>query len=170
MAAEKTGTRKTLSTTGLPKMRFKHKLILILVSFFMMALMRTGFVFLVIGMLPAIVAYYMDVSKHRYTFKSIFAANLSGMLPYITQIISHHASSSMLQEIMGSSATWIVIYGSACLGWLLVFICPMISQIMVAGVHQAQLARYEWLQKKLESEWGQEVTQFSGDRGREENA
>lgn len=150
-------------------MKFKHKLMLILFSLVMMGVLRTGFVFFVIGMLPCIVAYYMDVTKQRYTFKSILAANLSGMMPFIAKIISVGPSSTLLQEIMGSSTNWVIIYGSALVGWMLVKVCPMAAQAMVAGVHQTQLMRYEWLQKKLEGEWGPEVTQFSGENAHHED-
>jgi hypothetical protein len=145
------------------KMPFKYKLLLIIISLILMGVMRTGFVFFVIGMLPCIVAYYTDISKYRYTFKSIFAANLSGMMPYITKILAEGPSSTNLQEIMGNTSNWLIIYGSAFLGWLLVKVCPMITQMMVAALHQTHLLRYEWLQKKLENEWGDEVKQFSGD-------
>lgn len=152
-------TKKPAS--GLRKMRFKHKLLLIIFSLLMMVLLRTGFVFFVIGMLPCIVAYYMDVTRHRYIFQSIFAANLSGMLPYLTKIAHHGPSSMMLQEIMGSSTTWVVVYGAALVGWLLVKVCPTLAQVMVASAHRAQHMRYGWMQKKLENEWGDEVRQFS---------
>lgn len=158
--AKKENTSKK-GGAGKVKMRFKHKFMLISFNLLMMALLRTGYVFFIIGMLPCIVAYYMDISKHRYTFKSVFAANLSGMMPYITKIIAHGPSSSGLQEIMGNGFNWFVIYGSAMLGWLLIKVCPMVAQAMVGGIHQTQIMRYQWLQKKLESEWGQEVTQFS---------
>jgi hypothetical protein len=160
---------KAPAAGGRPKMRFKNKLMLILFSLLMMGLLRTGFVFFVIGMLPCIVAYYMDVTKHRYTFKSVFAANLSGMMPFITKIIYTGPSSSLLQEIMGDSTTWVIVYGAAFIGWLLVKVCPMMAQVMVSSAQQAQHMRYEWLQKKLESEWGDEVKQFSVVRWHEEH-
>jgi hypothetical protein len=143
------------------KMSMKHKLLLITFSLLMMGLLRTGFVFFVIGMLPCIVAYYMDISKHRYTFQTIFAANLAGMMPFITKIIFTGPSSTLLQTIMGDSTTWVIIYGAAFIGWLLIKVCPMIAQVMVQGLHQTQIMRYDWLQKKLESEWGEEVKQMS---------
>lgn len=147
---------------GRPAMSGKNKALLIIFSLVMMALLRTGFVFFVIGMLPCIVAHLMDVSKQRYTFKSIFAANLSGMMPYITRMMERGPSSTTLEAIMGNSFTWIVIYGSALMGWLLVRFCPMLAQVMVKGMHQTQIMRYEWVQKKLENEWGDEVRQFDG--------
>lgn len=154
---------KAAASGGKAKMRFKHKLLLIIFSLAMMVLLRTGFVFFVIGMLPCIVAYYMDVSKHHYTFKTVFAANLSGMMPFITKIIAAGPSSAQLQAIMGDITSWVMIYGAALIGWLLILVCPMVAQALVAGLHQTQFARYDWLQKKLESEWGAEVRQFSGD-------
>ena len=158
-------TRK--KTVNRQKMRFKHKFLLISFSLLMMGLMRTGFVFFVIGMLPCIVAYYMDISKNRYTFKSIFAANLAGMMPYITKILVAGHSSTQLEEIMGSGFNWVIIYGSAMMGWLLILVCPMIAQIMVVGVNQTQFLHYEGLRKKLESEWGDEVKQFSNNPSRD---
>jgi hypothetical protein len=145
------------------KMRLKHKIMLIIFSLTLMVFLRTGFVFFVIGMLPCIVAYYMDVSKHRYTFQSVFAANLAGITPFISKLIFHGPSSTMLQDMMGNFSTWLITYGAAFIGWLLVKVCPMIAQAMVHGMHQTQILHYDWLQKKLESEWGEEVKQFSGD-------
>lgn len=158
----KTDKRRLLSTSGLPKMRFKHKFMLMLFSLLLIVVIRQGFVFFVIGMLPTIVAYYMDVSKQRYTFRSVMAANLSGMLPYLALIIRDGHAMSLV--IMGQSGTWFTVYGAALIGWLLVLVCPMLAQSMVLKVHQAQLARYSQLQKKLEGEWGPEVTQFSGEQ------
>ncbi|MES2983823.1 MAG: hypothetical protein V4735_01385 [Pseudomonadota bacterium] len=152
------------TTLTMRKMRRKHKLLLILFSLLMMGLLKTGFVFFVIGMMPCVVAYYMDVSKHRYMFKSVFNANLAGMMPSIVKMIHAGPSSVLLQEIMGNSTNWFIIYGAAFMGWLLVKVCPMVAQVMVMGLHQSQVARYEGLQRKIETEWGPEVTQFSGDK------
>ena len=148
---------------GRRKMSFKAKLILLVFSLMMMALLRTGFVFFIIGMLPCIVAYFMDVTKHRYTFQSVFAANLSGMMPFITKLIFAGPSSAAIDAMMGSFSTWLIVYGAAFIGWLLVKVCPMAAQVMVLGMHQTQIKHYDWLQKKLEGEWGDEVKQFSGD-------
>ena len=162
-SAETAAANAQKKTTSRPKMRFKHKFLLIASSLLMMGLMRTGFVFFVIGMLPCIVAYYMDISKQRYTFKTIFAANLSGMMPFITKILAAGPSSTMLAEIMGSGFNWVIIYGSALVGWMLILFCPLIAQIMVVGVNQTYFMRYDSLRKKLETEWGEEVKQFSYD-------
>ncbi len=116
------------------KMRFKYKLLLIVSSLAMMGLLRTGFMFVIIAMLPSIVAYYFDVTKQRYLFRSIFASNLSGLLPFIGQLLQHGPSSNgVLQKVMGSSFTWFMVYGAAMMGWLLVKVCPLIAQMMISA-------------------------------------
>lgn len=164
MAKKDKTAAATSTASGFPKMRFKYKLMLIILSLTMMVVLHTGFVFFVIAMLPATVAYYVDRSKHRYTFKTIFAANLSGTLPYVTKLIEQGPSSANLLEVMGNIETWGIIYGASMVGWMLVQICPMLATSMVTGMHQAQITHCETLQKKLESEWGPEVTQFSGNK------
>lgn len=154
---------KIATTVKRKKMRFKHKLLLIIISLVLMGVLRQGFLFIIIGLLPSIVAYYMDVSSGRYSFKTIFACNLSGMLHYIGIMLHEGPSSIVLQSVMGNAQNWVIIYGSALLGWLLVEICPMIAQVMIVGFNQTQIGRIERLQKKIEGEWGPEVTQLSNE-------
>jgi hypothetical protein len=143
------------------KMRTKHKLLLIVLSLALMVLLRTGFMFIIIAILPSIVAYYVDVTAERYTFKTIMAANLCGVMPFLEKMLIAGPSNAVLQSIMGSALNWVIIYGAALMGWLLVQICPTLSQVMVVGFHNSQAARIQHLQKKILSEWGNEVTEFS---------
>jgi 1,4-dihydroxy-2-naphthoate octaprenyltransferase len=71
---------KKASSNQRNKMKLKHRILLILISLVLMGVLRTGFMFILIGLLPSVVAYYMDVSAERYSFKTIFACNLSAFL------------------------------------------------------------------------------------------
>jgi hypothetical protein len=53
-----------------------------------------------------------------------------------------------------------LIYGSAMMGWLMVQIGPMIAYAMISGFHRTQVMRLNFNQKRIENEWGPEVTQF----------
>lgn len=147
---------------GRAPMSFKYKLLLILTSLVLMGVLRTGFMFVIIGLLPSVVAYYMDVAQGRYTFKTVFACNLSGLLPYLGKMLEHGPSrNAVLQQIMGDLNNWIIIYGAALLGMLLLKICPMIAQFMVLGFAHTNASRIKTMQRNIEAEWGTEVTQFS---------
>lgn len=142
------------------KMRKKHKIFLILFCLITMALLRTGFVFIIIAMLPSIVAYYFDQSSNRYTFRSIFYCNTAGVLPYFAQMAKFGPSSANLQGIMNHPLTWCVVFGAAAVGYMLTNITPLIAQMLIGSVHQTQVRGLERAQKKIEKEWGNEITKF----------
>lgn len=146
---------------GRPKMSGKGKLLLILFMLLSMGVLRTGFMFFLIGMLPSIIAYYMDVTRGRYHYKTILACNLTGILPYLAKLLAHGPSHSAIQQIMGSLDSWLSVYGAALMGLLLLKICPLVAQSVVASIAQTQIAAIERAQRKIENEWGPEVTQFS---------
>ena len=142
-------------------LKLKHKILLVVISLVLMGLLRTGFMFLIIGLLPSIVSYYIDISADRYMFKTILACNLCGMLPFIEKMLHHGPSNAVLQEVMGDFTNWFIIFGSALLGWLIVEVCPLIAQKLIVGFNQTQITRIERLQKKIEREWGSEVKELS---------
>lgn len=145
------------------RMSSRTRLILIITGLLMAGVLRTGFVFLIIALLPSIVAYFTDVTSERYNFKSIFFCNLAGVLPHLTRMIGSGTSNAVMQQIMGSAQNWLVIYSAALVGWLLVEICPVASQIFMQWLHQSQISRLRRLQHKIESEWGPEIRKVSDD-------
>lgn len=149
------------NAVGRTPMRFKNKLLLIIISLLAMGVLRTGFLLVVVGLLPSIIAYYVDVSADRYTFKTIFTCNLTGILPYLEQMLRHGPTSTILQSIMSSSQTWVIVGGASLMGWLLVKLCPVIAQFTISGLTQTQISHIEYIQRDIEKEWGAEVTQFS---------
>lgn len=146
------------------KMRKKYKIMLIIFSLFAMAFLRTGFVFIIVGMLPSIVAYYVDQSENRYTFKSIFYCNCAGILPYLAQLIEYGPRSSNIQGVMDHPVTWMVVFGAAMGGFLLTTLTPVIAQVLVNSLHQTQVRGLQRAQKKIEKEWGSEISRFGLDK------
>ncbi len=160
MASEPKATKDTAASAR-PRMRQRNKILLILFSLIMMGVLRTGFMLILIGLLPAIVTYYTDTTRKHYMFKSVFACNLAGMMPFIGQLLHNGPRSSIMQDIMGDGSNWMIIYGSAFIGWLMVKTAPMIALTLINGFHGTQIARLKSNQRRIENEWGKEVTQFS---------
>lgn len=158
----KTDKKEAAESTAKPrrKMGFKYKLLLIVSTLLIMAFLRIGFVFYLVGMLPSIIAYYLDQSQHRYSFKTIFCCNLSGMLPFLARMFYYGPTSTTLQETTGNFYTWMIVFGAAGIGIMINAIGPMIARSMICKLHESQVARLQRSQKKIESEWGREVTQF----------
>jgi hypothetical protein len=142
------------------KMGFMRKLMLIVFSLVAMAVLRSGFIFFLIGMLPSVVIYYLDQSEQRYAFRTILYCNLAGMLPYVGKMLRYGPTSGVLNDIMGTASTWLIVYGSALMGGILISLTPMIAGVMIGRLHQTQINRLVRNQKRIEQEWGKEVTQF----------
>ncbi len=155
------------SANARPRMSKRNRILLIIASLAMMAMFRTGFIFVIIAMMPSIVTYYIDASRKRYVFKTIFACNLSGVMPFIGKILFYGPSSSVMQTIMGDAGNWLLVYGSALIGLLMVRVMPMIAHTLIGGFHTTQIARLSKNQKRIENEWGDEVTQFSKEQEEE---
>ncbi|MBN8542878.1 MAG: hypothetical protein J0M34_01280 [Alphaproteobacteria bacterium] len=134
---------------------------LIILSIFLIAFMRTGFVFFILSILPSIVAYYLDRSAQRYTFHTVFACNLAGTLPFVGQIIKNGAAQAEIQIVMGDTLNWLIIYAAAGFGWLLVYAAPAFAQGFINVLHENQIARLQRMQDRIISEWGKEVDNFN---------
>lgn len=161
MTDNSTATAQPSKLAPRRRMGKRAKILLIILSLIMMGVFRTGFLFIIIALMPSIIMYYVDASRRRHTFKTIFACNLSGVVPSVGKMISFGPSSQIMQEIMGDAQNWFIIYGSALIGWMMVRTAPMIAHTLITGFHQTQVMRLGRNQRNIENEWGKEVTQFS---------
>ena len=122
-----------------------------------MFLLKTTTIFVIMGMLPAIVAYYADVSKNMLYFRSLAACNLAGIMPFAADMIARGNTSSGFISIATDPITWLTIFGSAGVGALLVSACPMIARIFLDITQQGRIAGIEMKQRRIVEEWGIEV-------------
>ncbi len=127
---------------------------LIISSIALVILLKTTFIFLILGMLPTIVAYYVDVSKSRNTFHTVFACNLSGVLPFVVDLFAHDNNTQSMQMFMGDLRVFFIMYLSAGFGYVLVNTSPHLAAFIINLFNQRHIARLNASQKKLLEEWG----------------
>jgi hypothetical protein len=149
---------KDTANAGKQKKRAKRATLwLIIVSVFLVAFLRTGFIFFILAMMPAIVASFLDRTHSRSKFHTVFACNLAGTLPFLGNIIKNHGANAEIQDVMGDPFNWLIIYAAAAFGWLLVYAAPAFATGFINMLHQGQIARLERMQRKIVAEWGHEV-------------
>lgn len=127
------------------------------ISIVLIFLIKHSFIFLIAGMLPAIVAHLIDRTDIMYKFKVVAAMNFAGVAPHLSQLQSQNHSADAVRSIMADPMVWMVMYGSAALGWALVFLAPMITRATIEFFSDNKVARLELEQHKLEEEWGPEI-------------
>lgn len=119
---------------------------------------KVGFVFFVISLLPSIVAYYLDVGRSRTTFHTVFACNMSGLLPFIAKLTNNPSTGGgYVTELMSDPLNWLQIYAAAGFGWLLVFATPLFAQFIISMFNTGQIARFQSMQDRIIKDWGPEV-------------
>lgn len=144
-----------------PKRRHgKAIFVLIIVSIIMIAVFRLGYIFFLMAMLPSVVAFYIDITPARSTFHTVFACNLSGVLPYLGRMMTS-TSDNAISLIMTDTMNWLIVYTAAGVGWLLVFAGPMAAQFFIQSMHQRHVSRLQSMQERILAEWGQEVEEAS---------
>jgi hypothetical protein len=142
--------------------------LLITFSLGMIAIFKTGFIFFIIAILPSIVAFYFDRSRGRLAYQSVLACNLSGILPFMAQILKEPNSGSYVVELMSTASNWLIIYASAGFGWVLVYASPLFAQAIITMFYRGQIARFEAQQQRIERDWGPEVAHFFNANKQEE--
>ncbi|MGB1546969.1 MAG: hypothetical protein ACPHIA_00345 [Alphaproteobacteria bacterium] len=116
-------------------------------------------VILIIGMLPAWVALIVDRNPSKAAGKSVMSLNLVGITPYLIDlwVVGQAGQMDKAYTILTDPFTWLVMYGSAAVGWIIYLGMPHIIAIFIemrVGHRKAQLAK---LRKEIIEEWGEEI-------------
>lgn len=119
--------------------------------------MQHAFVFLLAGMLPSIVAGLVDTSRGRHIFASVGAMNFAGVFPPLFDILMQPNVANATVEKISDPAVWFIMYLAAAMGWVLIWLCPLVCQFILHTVYKGQIIRLEMQQKRLIDEWGPEV-------------
>lgn len=124
-------------------------------------LFNIGFLFLLLGFLPTITAYIVDEKPEKDLYKTVRAANLTGMLPTLMMLTDSTYAAAVIQISMSKVDTWLLIYGSAACGWVLASICKWFSFISILATGEARILLLEQAQKDLIEEWGEEISEYT---------
>lgn len=126
--------------------------IVVLGVFFKMTVM-----FFLLGMLPSIVAWYVDTVERKPNFRIITLCNLSGVAPFAANLIAEGNKNAHVMQMFSDFSAWFVIYASAGIGWLLVWGCPYMIELFMEIGNSSRIAKLENAQKRLIEEWGPEI-------------
>jgi hypothetical protein len=120
-------------------------------------MLEAGFLFVMFGMLPTIIAYYADTTEERFGAVTIACCNLSGVLPYVMTL--HGASNSwgMLTQFLSDPMIWLHMYGMAAAGYVLIRICPTLYRVGMHVVNSSLAFQVQQQQENLVKEWGEGI-------------
>ncbi len=131
-----------------------------LLSFLLLPLaviLKMGLFFLLIGMLPTLLAYALIRNTKTYAISTVAAFNFAGIFPDLLGICMQSGTPRALTDKLMDLSVWLSVYGAAALGWAIVWLSPSIAMLFFEEIYRSRLRHLEHLQKKLEDEWGPQI-------------
>lgn len=133
--------------------------LMIVASILLILVLKMGFIFLLIALLPSIAAYFVDEDSELTTFRTIFACNLAAVMPTITPVfiagikMKHYDVSSIIAD----PNVWLFIYGGAAIGWVMIYVGSYVANIILEIQYKLRAAALEKAQIRLLEEWGDSI-------------
>ena len=115
-------------------------------------------VLLAVGMIPTAVAYVVDRDPDKTAPMTVGALNFVGVVAYAIALWQTGHSMAALTRLLTDPFTWLVMYGSAALGWGLYYGIPPAVAGWITMRAESRIARRVAEQQELVAEWGREVT------------
>jgi ABC-type enterochelin transport system permease subunit len=109
------------------------------------------------GMLPGLIAIVVDPEPDQFAAKIVSTFNLMGVAFYESQIIHNLGMPSFGLNIALDPITWLMIYGAAAFGWLIYWIFPQFTFILINLRAQTKLLKLNSELNNLTAEWGEEI-------------
>ena len=113
-----------------------------------------------IGLAPTMVAVIVETGQFRgVRVRTIFAFNLAGVIPFVFKYWLQSDLEALLRDF---TELWlfIVMYGAAAAGMLILWIAPLIVATMVQMANQEKIKKINKTEDQLVEEWGPKVNQL----------
>lgn len=123
--------------------------------------LKFAMLLILIGMLPAIVARYVDDSEDGNHSRVILFCNFAGVLPFVGELLKKGISAESVSALMTTPHVWLVMYGAAAFGWALVWFFPQAVYFVLDMVQNNTIAKINTRQQQIVDEWGLEVEKTS---------
>lgn len=134
-----------------------YNILAILISLGLIVVLQVGFIFFLFALLPSLVAFMIDDGPSKHIYKTVFACNLAGMLPTLATLVQGRAGVAQLQSTMADPAVWVIAYGAAAGGWVLVWGCRAVAMMLVGVACENRIGAIEKAKRRMVEEWGAQI-------------
>ena len=116
-----------------------------------------SFIVLACGMPPALVAALIDDRPGRHASSCVFAASLAGVVPVLASLWAGGNTVVAAMQLMSNVYVWLGMYGAAAVGWMLIWLWPVIVEVVLAVVASQRIRSLRAFQERLVEEWSETV-------------
>ena len=131
-------------------------LLLLLLAPAVLLMMPTS-ALLAAGLLPTFVAYIIDRDPEKSATMTVGAMNLCGVTPFIVRLWQNGHEMGVSMRMLADPGTWLVMFGSAAVGWLMYFFIPQIVAAFTGMRNEARIKELEEMRSALIADWGTDI-------------
>jgi hypothetical protein len=114
---------------------------------------------LLVGLLPAAVAFMSDIHPEKTTARPVLCLNLAGLLPALKTLWLGGHDIRALASILGDPMTLLLAYGAAAFGFALARTIPYGVLLTLEAKAAATIKLLEARQEELRAAWGDAVAE-----------
>ncbi len=109
------------------------------------------------GMLPGLVAMIIDRTEERSATFCVGGLNFCGVFPYLMDLwFGDHSLDQAIGQLTDVFVL-AVMYGGACMGWMLYLSLPPVIASFIQVMSERRLQQLRKTQRQILDEWGDEV-------------
>ncbi len=113
--------------------------------------------FLIVGMLPSVVAYFTNKSTHPIRTLTVGALNFAGCFPFLIELVHYKNDLTRSLDVLSDPITIVVAYSAAMIGYLVDW---AISGLAAGILYQRGLERQKQIKKEQAAfieRWGEKI-------------
>ena len=109
------------------------------------------------GMVPTIVAYFIDRTPQKYAALCVGGMNFSGLFDVIYDLWTGANTPGDAMDLLTDPFNLLMVFGSAGFGWLLYMSLPPLVGAVLQVVAEQRMTKCRGIQGDLIKEWGEDV-------------
>jgi len=112
---------------------------------------------LLIGMLPTVLELFFGNDRKGSSVVAIGALNAAGILPFLIELWQKGQTTGNAILILSQPTTWLVMFGAAAVGWLILFAVPQAAATLTLARAETRVQLLKHNLERLKEVWGPEV-------------
>ncbi len=109
------------------------------------------------GMVPSVVATFLNTSKVKGSIAAMFAFNLAGVIPVLGYLWQRGHTFDQAARLLTDVYMWLLMFGSAGIAAFLLWGVPIVVQAGYEVQARQVIKRLERRRSKLIEEWGGQI-------------
>ena len=126
-------------------------------------------IIVLVGMIPTVVAYIIDLTPGRYAARCVAGLNIAGVVPFLHRLWTSTNDLPAAIGIVTDVYAWLAFYMASGVGWLLFVSLPGIVASFKTYSAKRHANALRGRLEELKDEWGDEVVGNTPESHREDD-